>query len=657
MYCRTADNATEIWTAELTSLGLIHDLAARISGELEDFKLQVVEEASKVAFVATGKAVSNGLLVANEAAEAASQDRSSALLYDALFVRHWDHYITRRRYALFYGLLSRQDDQSTKHPKKRNGKWVLSQLHNALAGTSLESPIEPWPGPEHYDIGPLGIAFVAKDPILDPAWHTRCDAYFVPITDFGKAPNSKPKKLAVAGFEGAASSPAFSPSGERLVWLHMRDGVYESDKNDVLLHPDLTKLEDEQVSHSEVPKILNIVTSTDDEGPWDRSPSQVFWNGEGTALYFIAEDEGTERLFRYLLKRDGPPIVKPLDVTGSIQQLHLFGNDSKRILVSSTSFIDNSIWTTIDDSEHAIPHVISSHSRNGTAFALSPEQVSSTMWTGAHNRRIHAWLLKPPAFNPSKKYPFALIIHGGPQSAWTDAWSTRWNPAVFAAQGYIVLLPNPTGSVGFGQAFTDAIRQDWGGAPYEDLVAGMDYVTSSADFPLAGAIDTARMVALGASFGGFMINWMNGHELAKRFKALVCHDGVFSIEGQLASEEQYFPYTEFGGKKAHFWDDPETYMRWDPARFVGEWQTPTLVIHSEKDYRLTISEGLAAFNGLQRQGIESRLLIFPNEGHWVLKEINSLAWHHVVINWINKFTGLQPVGEEPESQSRQRATA
>jgi dipeptidyl aminopeptidase/acylaminoacyl peptidase len=241
-------------------------------------------------------------------------------------------------------------------------------------------------------------------------------------------------------------------------------------------------------------------------------------------------------------------------------------------------------------------------------------------------------MMKPSFFKADHTCPLAYLIHGGPQGAWNDQWSTRWNPAVFAEQGYVVICPNPTGSTGYGQGFTDAIRNQWGGLPYEDLVKGFEYIESELDF-----VDTSRSVALGASYGGYMMNWFQGHDLGRKFKALVCHDGVFSMTGQLASEEQYFPLHDLGGP---IWDRQEIYDKWDPSRFTKYWDTPMLVIHNERDYRLTISEGLSAFNVLQMKNIESRFLSFPDENHWVLKPENSLVWHLVVINWINKFVGL-----------------
>lgn len=203
-------------------------------------------------------------------------------------------------------------------------------------------------------------------------------------------------------------------------------------------------------------------------------------------------------------------------------------------------------------------------------------------------------------------------------------------------KGYVVVTPNPTGSTGYGQDFTDAIRNNWGGRPYVDIEKGLEYIESNLKF-----VDTSRAVALGASYGGYMMNWIQGHPLGRKFKALVTHDGVFSMTSQLASEEQYFPLHDMQGP---IWKVPENWARWDPSRFTANWQTPHLIIHNELDYRLTISEGLSAFNVLQLRGIDSAFLTFPDENHWVLKPENSLMWHRTVFGFINRHVGLPGSG-------------
>jgi len=296
--------------------------------------------------------------------------------------------------------------------------------------------------------------------------------------------------------------------------------------------------------------------------------------------------------------------------------------------------VDNSAYYFLDTKLSSTkPELVSSNAKGGSLFGLSTKQVDELWWNGAASgTKVHAWVVKPSGFDSKKKYPLAYLIHGGPQGAWEDAWSTRWNPAVFAEQGYVVVCPNPTGSTGYGQAFTDAIRKNWGGLPYEDLVLGFEYIEKSVDY-----IDTGKAVALGASYGGYMMNWIQGHPLGRKFKALVTHDGVYSMASQMASEELYFPEHEFGGK---WWKNQESWLEYDPAKFADNWATPHLIIHSDKDYRLTVAEGLAAFNVLQEKGIPSQYLTFPDENHWVLNPENSLLWHATVLSWINSWVEL-----------------
>lgn len=219
---------------------------------------------------------------------------------------------------------------------------------------------------------------------------------------------------------------------------------------------------------------------------------------------------------------------------------------------------------------------------------------------------------------------------------------------MFASQGYVVVCPNPTGSTGYGQKFVDDIQGQWGGLPYQDLANGFEYIEKNVPY-----IDTTRAIAAGASYGGYSINWMQGQPLGRKFKALVCHDGVFSMSGQMASEELWFPFHDLQGK---LWENPDAWARWDPSRYTQYWATPQLVIHSELDYRLTIGEGLAAFNVLQAKGIESQFLTFPDENHWVLKPENSLVWHKVVFDWINQHVGLPKYSKDDDSDGLDEKT-
>jgi dipeptidyl aminopeptidase/acylaminoacyl peptidase len=240
---------------------------------------------------------------------------------------------------------------------------------------------------------------------------------------------------------------------------------------------------------------------------------------------------------------------------------------------------------------------------------------------------IGGFLVKPANFDFERKYPLLLLIHGGPQGAWGESWSYRWNPQVFAGAGFVVFMPNPRGSTGYGQALTDAIRGDWGGMVYEDIMAGVDYVLRRP------YINKDQLVAAGGSYGGYMVNWMLGH--TDRFQAFVSHAGVYDLRSMFgATEELWFPMWEFRGAP---WENQQMYEQWSPSTFVKDFRTPTLVIHGQKDYRVPVTQGMQLFTALQLRKTPSQFLYFPDEGHWILKPRNSIHWHETVIDWLKRW--------------------
>ncbi len=669
--------------------------AGTVAGPVSNLKLHVIE-AGMVAVAVAGQASSDGSLF-NSKDEV--KPASSARIYDSLFVRHWDRYVTAQRKSIFTALLQKSEAKVM----GRQGRYSLLGFKNALQAHKLECPIPPFGGTDHFDISSQGIAFVAKDPELDPATHTKCNLYFVKRQDLMDMSTPEVIKIDVPGIDGAATSPSFSPDGRSLALLKMKTDGYESDKNRIILvhglpgsasnltipalpvasrsgvgdrqvlsaqqeypcayadsldentgkqkafrRPEqknrqeatLHRMQSRDWSEPEI-EANEFLPTSDGKGGWDRSPSAVTWSVDGNSLLLQAEDKGAGCL--WILDLMAPPVPgkwQPRKLTqgGYVTDVAPLAWDSLLLFVSGTSLVDNSVYYIVNPliSDLKLNKTeVSSLSSGGSLFGLSPTQVSSLWWIGAHGREVHAWMIVPSFFKPNQKYPLAFIVHGGPQGAWNDQWSTRWNPAVFAEQGYIVVCPNPTGSTGYGQDFTDAIRNQWGGLPYEDLVKCMDHIENEVK-----CVDMDKCVALGASYGGYMMMWVQGHELAKRFQALVCHDGVFSMTAQVASDEQYFPIHDLGGP---IWDRQEMYDKWDPARFTASWETPMLVIHNELDYRLTMAEGLSAFNVLQMRGIKSRFLSFPDENHFVLGPENSKVWHLQVLNWINSFVGLGKV--------------
>jgi dipeptidyl aminopeptidase/acylaminoacyl peptidase len=245
------------------------------------------------------------------------------------------------------------------------------------------------------------------------------------------------------------------------------------------------------------------------------------------------------------------------------------------------------------------------------------------------NVKVQGFLIRPPSFDPHKKYPVKFLIHGGPQGAWGDSWSYRWNAELFAANGYVVVMINPGGSTGYGQAFVDRVNGDWGGKPYIDLMRGLDYAEQHYPF-----IDKTRECALGASYGGYMANWVLGH--TDRFKCIVSHDGMFNTESAYGTtEELWFNEWEFKGTP---WTNRALYREWSPMLAETRFKTPTLVVHSQLDYRLDVSEGYQLFDTLQRMKVPSKMLYFPDEGHWVLKPQNSELWYKTVNDWVDQWT-------------------
>ena len=501
----------------------------------------------------------------------------------------------------------------------------MTPVNNAFKGTGLESPMPPFGGADHFDIGPTGLVFVARDPSLDPALHTKCNVYLVPLSNFSEdAPSLYTVKL--GEFSGAMSSPRFNADGSKVVFLAMREDGYEADRNEIFVIEDTTR----------PAWITQYRASHKAKENWDRSPDSIQFSPDGESLWVTADNEGKKMIFRLPVDTDdvAAPPYAPFD--GSVSDViplkdgYVFGKAS--------TLVDSAAWIKVNPGADMEVTNSSSLTKSGRMYSLQSEQYSSHTIPSPSSVTGHVqyWEIRPSDFDTHKRYPLALLIHGGPQGAWNNAWSTRWNPAVFAEQGYVVVCPNITGSTGFGQAFADSIEGSWGGRPFRDLGNVFEHFEKNVEY-----VDTNYAVALGASYGGFMVNWIQGHDLGRKFKALVCHDGVFSSKYELATDELYFINHEFLGP----WDPSSSKSRkgwseYDPAEHTDAWATPQLVIHSEKDYRLTMADGLAAFNVLQSKGVESAFLTFSDENHFVSGKENSLRWHEAVLGWINEHVGL-----------------
>jgi dipeptidyl aminopeptidase/acylaminoacyl peptidase len=525
--------------------------------------------------------------------------------------------VTPIKNSIWYASLSVGTSNST-------SGYTLSEPINALNGTGLESPVPPMGSTDNYDVSAAGIAFVAKDPKLNQATTTKSDVYYIPLKTFKEAAPS-PKVISTPHLQGASVAPAFAPNGHALSFVRMKGINYESDKNRLLLVPDVTK----------ALKASEFYADAAGVGAWDRSPSTIYWSPDSKTLYLVVEERARTRMFTVA----ADPSVKAfpsLIYADSASEGYVV--DSGKILVTGSSFLDNSIYSWVDPVAAAASNatsgidLISANLGYGAKWGLSKSQISEVYYQGDGNHTVHAWVIKPSFFKENQTYPLAFYVHGGPQGATTNSWSNRWNMMVFAEQGYVVVAFNPTGSTGFGQNLTDRIQNQWGGAPYNDLVLGYEYVEANLPY-----VDTNRSIELGASYGGYMGYWIAGHDLGKKFKAQFVHDGSFNTLSQYSSEELWFMQHDFNGT---LWDDFDNYARWNPAAHTKNWTTPMLIVHNDLDYRLPIAEGLAAFNVLQAKGVDSKFLNFPDENHWVLKPENNLIWHKTVLDWLNGYVGL-----------------
>jgi dipeptidyl aminopeptidase/acylaminoacyl peptidase len=372
----------------------------------------------------------------------------------------------------------------------------------------------------------------------------------------------------------------------------------------------------------------------------------IAWSPDSKYIYLTSEDEGEIPIYRL----DVGTSAVPSEIGGGANDKLNVTPDGKTLVFTRMSArAPNEIYKadleapldaplprgviTENSPKLGLKPVQLTHLNDRVLSQVSMQPLESFWFTGASGTKVQGFLLKPPTFDPQKKYPMKFLIHGGPQGQWGDEWSYRWNAELLAANGYAVVMINPRGSTGYGQKFIDEINGDWGGKPYIDLMNGLDYVEKTYAF-----IDKDRECALGASYGGYMIDWILGH--TTRFKCLVSHDGMFNTESAYGStEELWFPEWEFKGE---LWANREMYRRWSPHLFATQFKTPTLVVHGQLDYRLDVSEGFQLFTTLQRLKVPSKMLYFPDEGHWVLKPQNSQLWYQTVNAWVDEWTKRSP---------------
>jgi dipeptidyl aminopeptidase/acylaminoacyl peptidase len=354
---------------------------------------------------------------------------------------------------------------------------------------------------------------------------------------------------------------------------------------------------------------------------FDQWVEELRWAPDSKSIFFTANEQAHVGIYQVSVPNGLP---KRLYSAGSSSSLNV-SRDGKTIYFDRNSLQRPTEIYALDRKSGNARQL--THENDALFASIAMGEVSDMWYEGAEGARVQGLLIKPPMFDASKKYPAIVLIHGGPQGAWEDAWSYRWNGEMFASRGYAVFMPNPRGSTGYGQPFVEGVSRDWGGKAYVDIMNGVDR------FVALPYVDADRVGAAGASYGGYMIDWILGH--TDRFKALVSHDGVYNLESMAyTTEELWFTDWEFGGNP---WDNPELYAKWSPHRFVKNFKTPTLVVHGELDYRVPVNQGLELFTALQRRGVPSKLLYFEDEGHWVLKPQNSKLWYSTVLGWMDQW--------------------
>jgi dipeptidyl aminopeptidase/acylaminoacyl peptidase len=517
----------------------------------------------------------------------------TARVYERAFVRHWDTWKDGRRSHVFVMPAEGGD-----------GERSVATAVDVMRGMDADCPSKPFGGPEELTFTPDGAALVltARDAGAAEPWSTDFDLYLA-AADGARAPHNL-----TAANEAWDTQPVFSPDGKTLAYLAMREPGYESDRLRIVLRswPD-------RIGPSGEERVL--------AEDWDRSPSAIAWSEDGRTIYASADHLGQRSLFAIDVESGEVRIVVEQGTVRFFAETGgrvVFSMDHLRSPVEIYSVAadgsDLRRLTGINDAEVA------------AARMGEPEQFTFKGWNG---EEVYVYAIKPADFDETRKYPVAFLIHGGPQGSFGNDFHYRWNPQAYAGAGYAAVMVDFHGSTGYGQAFTDSIQDDWGGKPLEDLRKGL-----AATLERYPWMDGERVGALGASFGGFMINWIAGN-WPDRFRCLVNHDGNLDERmAYYATEELWFPERDHKGTP---WENPEGYEKHNPVNYVQNWKTPMLVIHGARDYRVVDTQGLGTFNALQRRGIPSKLVYFPDESHWVQKPHNSIFWHQTVIGWLDRW--------------------
>ncbi len=529
-----------------------------------------------------------------ERLDARAKDKAGARIYERVFVRHWDTWSNGTRSHLFAQPLA-------------PGGGAGGAPVDLSRGFDADIPDKPFGDDEAFAFSPDGrtLVFSARIAGRTEPWSTNFDLFEVPVEGGAAAVN-----LTVAN-PAADTQPVFLANGD-LAWLAQERPGYESDRFHIML------------------KDARSGSARSLTGGWDRTVHQLGATPDGKALLATVDELGQGALYRVDLKTAVP--VR-LVASGTVEA---FSAGRERVVYALASLAGPVDLYSVALRGGRAERLTDANRERLAARRMSEfEQFTFRGW---NDETVYGYVVKPYGFEPAKRYPIAFVVHGGPQVGFGNLWTYRWNAQTFAGAGYAVAMIDFHGTPGYGQAFTDSIRGDWGGKPLVDLQKGL--AAAIEKYPW---LDGERACALGASYGGFMMNWIEGN-WPERFRCIVNHDGVFDQRMMYyATEELWFPEWEFGGPE---YSHPQGYEAANPVNFVTRWRTPMLVIHGEQDFRIPYSQGIAAFTALQRRGIESLLVVFPDENHWVLKPADSVLWYHTVLDWVDEHLKKSPAAAE-----------
>jgi dipeptidyl aminopeptidase/acylaminoacyl peptidase len=507
---------------------------------------------------------------------------TEARIWTDLLWRHWDEWRAGKRQHVF--LVTLGDNRA------RDITPVDHDVPTIATGGDGDVAVAP-------DGKEIAVALHGDSSVAD---NTNVDIYLMGSDGAGMR--------ALTTNRGADNTPRYSPDGKWLAYLSMARAGFEADRQRLMI----LRRKDGR-TESEKP--------TEVTAGWTLSVGSYTWCPDSKCIYAVVEERGRESVYRVDLPSFRPSVA--FGPSGVNTRVNVAPDGKVLVYLHQSGTQPAEVWVT----ERQLTH------HNDAAVAqLDLPPLESFGFIGALGDSVYGWILKPPGFDPAKRYPLVYLLHGGPQTAWLDLWHARWNYQMFAARGYVVAAVNRHGSTGYGQKFTDAVSQHWGDYPYEDLMKGLDVVARLA------YVDSTRMGAAGASYGGYMVYWIAGH--TNRFKALVAHDGVFNPTSMAGStEELWFVDWEFGGTP---YASRALYEKWSPLNFVQNWKTPILIVHSQLDYRVDLSEGYQAFTAAKVLGVPAKFLYFPDEGHWVLKPRNRRLWWGTVLDWLDQY--LRPPG-------------